>query len=509
MYLCSAFYHETVLKMSLTTLVINIGIVALILTLGIGFGWKKHKSWPMTFLQNFTGVLFVFSGWVKAIDPMGTAYKMEQYFAEFENLFSGTFLSFVAPLFPTLSEYSIAFSVSMIIFEIVLGIALLLGSNGKVTSWLFLLLVAFFTVLTGFTYLTGYVPQGVHFFDFANWEAYKATNMKVTDCGCFGDFIKLEPKVSFFKDVVLMIPALYFVFKHKDMHQLWTPKIRTNILSASTIVLFIYCINNFIWNEPHIDFRPFKIGTDVASIKNAEDEAAANVQIIAWKLKNKEKGNIIELPNDIYMKQFMEYPKDKWEVLEQIQSEPAIKRTKISDFQITDLEGNDYSDVYLANEKYHFMILTPKLKFTTETNEIIVQDSIFAVDTVIVEGKTEPIIVRNFTGMSSETVEEKDYIWPKAWLEDYKTNMQALIDGATNDGHEVSIVFGGATKEMVEDFKKETGIDVTFYTADDILLKTIIRSNPGIVLWKNGKIVHKWHKNRLPSFDKIKAEFLK
>lgn len=79
----------------------------------------------------------MFSGWVKAVDPMGTAFKMEDYFAEFESTFSETAMSFVAPLFPLLSQYSLAFAIFMIIFEIVLGIMLILGDRPKWTSWLF------------------------------------------------------------------------------------------------------------------------------------------------------------------------------------------------------------------------------------------------------------------------------------------------------------------------------------------------------------------------------------
>ena len=95
--------------------------------------------------MTLTGALFIFSGWVKAIDPLGTAYKMEQYFAEFESTFEHTWFSFLAPMFPFLSEYAISFSVFMIIFEIVLGLMLLIGAAPKFTSWAFFLLVAFFT----------------------------------------------------------------------------------------------------------------------------------------------------------------------------------------------------------------------------------------------------------------------------------------------------------------------------------------------------------------------------
>jgi uncharacterized membrane protein YphA (DoxX/SURF4 family) len=153
-----------------------------------------------------------FFGLGQSSGPLGTAYKMEQYFAEFQGTFEDTTLSFMAPLFPTLSEYAIGFSVGMIVFEIILGLMLLLGSWPKVTAWAFFLLVLFFTFLTGFTYLTGYVPEGVNFFQFGQWGPYVETNMKVTDCGCFGDFIKLEPKTSFLKDIFLLVPSLISCF---------------------------------------------------------------------------------------------------------------------------------------------------------------------------------------------------------------------------------------------------------------------------------------------------------
>src|SRR5690606_36610265 len=108
---------------------------------------------------------------------------------EFYYTVNETWLSFIAPMFPWFSEHSISISVVMIVFEIVLGVMLLLGSKPKLTSWLFLLLVAFFTALTGFTYLTGHVPSGTNFFEFGKWGAWVETNMRVTDCGCFGDFL--------------------------------------------------------------------------------------------------------------------------------------------------------------------------------------------------------------------------------------------------------------------------------------------------------------------------------
>ena len=140
----------------------------------------------------------------------------------------------------------------MIVFEIALGLMLLLGHKPKFTSWAFLILVLFFTFLTGFTYLTGYVSDGVNFFSFSDWGAYKDTNMKVTDCGCFGDFIKLKPKTSFLKDVFLLIPGFYFLFKPSHMHQLFSRNIR-NILVVLTVVgITFYCFSNYAVSYTHL-----------------------------------------------------------------------------------------------------------------------------------------------------------------------------------------------------------------------------------------------------------------
>ena len=94
-------------------------------------------------------------------------------------------------------------------------------------------------------------------------------------------------------------------------------------------------------------------------------------------------------------------------------------------------------------------------------------------------------------------------------MEDYQTIIKPLADAAGAADIGVSIVSGGADQEVMVDFLEQSGIQASIYTADDILLKTIIRSNPGIVLWKDGQIVQKWHKSKLPDFQKIRAEFMK
>lgn len=482
--------------MTLTTLLIRIGIAAIIITLVVGFAYKKHKSWVMTFLQNYCGVLFIVSGFVKAVDPMGTAFKMEQYFAEFESVAEGSFLSFLAPIFPLFSSYAIAFSVFVIIVEIVLGLMLVLGSRSKFTSWAFLLLVGFFTVLTGFTYLTGHVPSEANFFEFGKWGPWVESNMKVTDCGCFGDFIKLVPFTSFMKDVVLMVPAIYFVFRHKDMHQLFTPNIRKAAIGLSIAGLLWYCLSNFVWNIPGTDFRPFKKGAEVAKIKQAEVDAASNVKIVGWKLKNKADGNVVELSNDVYMKQFKDYPKTEWEVFDQIKTQPTIARSKISDFEFMDSNGNDATEDFLNDPNYSIMIVSYKMDYETTKEKIMVTDTVSVFDEETGEEIDRKII------QSEQTVEK--YIWAQDYKDKFTGSLMTFLNEANADGIKSHFVGGAATGEMLESFKKDINAPFKVYEADDILIKTIVRSNPGIILWKDGVLVDKWHRNKLPTYTELK-----
>lgn len=495
--------------MTLGTLMIGIGITALVLTLLVGLVGKKVENWVVSYLQNFTGALFIFSGWVKAIDPLGTAYKMEQYFAEFESTFEGTWFSFLAPMFPTLAEWAASFAVFMIVFEMVLGIMLLVGSNRRFTAWAFFLLVAFFTFLTGFTYLTGYVPEDVNFFQFGKWGPYVETNMKVTDCGCFGDFLKLEPYVSFLKDVFLLVPAIIFLFRWKDMHQLLNGVGRSVLVTVGLIGFTIYCFSNYVWDIPHLDFRPFKENVDVAERKALEEEAETSVQVLAYKMTNKEDGNVVELPFEEFMKQFKDYPKEEWEY-EQIKSEPTIPRTKISDFDVSDLDGNDQTENILSYPEYSFMVVAYKLYDDLEEKITeIVQDTVFQLDTVRL-ADTDSIVEINKTvaDITKRQITKTKYTWNSAYLKPWKNAINPVTKDALAANIKVYAITGYAGEERVNSFKAASGSDYPFYLADDILLKTIVRSNPGVVLMKDGKILQKWHYSKLPNFETIQSDYM-
>jgi uncharacterized membrane protein YphA (DoxX/SURF4 family) len=485
--------------MTLTTLVIGVAIVAALIT-GLMMAKKMEMRSPLiSYLQNFTGVLFIFSGLVKAVDPLGTAYKMEQYFAQFESTFSETWLSFITPIFPVLATVSIAFSVFMIVFEIVLGVMLILGNRPKFTAWAFFILVFFFLILTGFTYLTGFVPEGVNFFSVGKWGAFNEANMKVTDCGCFGDFLKLKPKVSFFKDVFLMIPATLFVWKSKDMHQLFTKKTRMFAALGTTVLLTAFSLYNFVYDLPMVDFRPFANGVDVRTGK-AEQIAKVSEAPIYFIYRN---------PSDTTeMKEFSDKELDKipeeWEYFDRHQEK--IETSKLFDF--VNIQGQTIKKTtylfYDTGEGEPYLELAPEdtADGGLEPNWVLMDTQ---VEEVVEDADVSEQILDNPNAHFMIIIHDLKKVNKSA----FATKIAALQKEAEAKGIEFYAVVGKAGTEEINEFKKGMGVSFPFYMADDILLKTIVRSNPGIVLWKDGTILHKWHYRHLPSLEVISAEYLK
>lgn len=521
--------------MTLTKLTIGVAVAALVLTVLIAFLDRKKNNLFISYLQNFCGALFVFSGFVKAMDPLGTAYKLEQYFAEFESTFEPTWFGFLSPLFPTMAAFAVELSVGVIVFEIVLGIMLIIGAAPKFTSWAFFLLVAFFTFLTGFTYLTGYVPGEevvlvedaaglpqkmtiselenavdvtptdtltVNFFNFSLWGDYQETNMRVTDCGCFGDFLKLQPKTSFFKDVLLLIPAILFLFFYRQMHQLFSPVARGGMLTVATVGLLIYSLSNYVWDLPGTDFRPFKKGVNVAEQKAYEAEAT-KVEVVGYQLTNSTTGEIVQLDMEEYLKRFKEFPKDQWEY-DQIRSEPEMEPTKISDFAIEHYDGYEITEDLLSDPNYSLMVVANKFYIENTTQETYIRrDSVYTTDSMMVNGQMEAI--RTLEKVVERPITKETYEFEDGYLEAWRDVVNPIMQQAEKAGWTVYAVTKPYDTQTIDDFRHATQSAYPFYKADDILLKTIVRSNPGIVLWKEGVILDKWHYKKLPSFDNIKA----
>lgn len=181
--------------------------------------------------RYIVGGIFVFSGFVKLVDPVGTGLKLHEYFDVF-----GEDLPILKPFFDFFSHNSLPLSLFFCVFEVILGIALILSFKLKWSAWLSLLMMSFFTFLT----------------------FYSAYFNKVTDCGCFGDFLKLKPWHSFIKDIVLMVLiSIIFIFKDKFSN-----------LKTGSLVTFLTLIAtaiglHAIYYLPTLDFLPYAVGKSI------------------------------------------------------------------------------------------------------------------------------------------------------------------------------------------------------------------------------------------------------
>ena len=507
--------------MSLLNLITMFAIIGGVFTALNVYVLKDYKSLWMTFLQHFCGVWFIFSGIVKAIDPIGTAIKMEQYFAEFTNVLEPTWLSGLGALFTILAKYSLGFSVFMIILEIMLGLNLVLGIHNKLTAWLFFVTMVFFTVLTGFTFLTAYVPQGVNFFEFSKWGTYNASNMKVTDCGCFGDFIKLIPRTSFFKDLFLMIPTLLFLFKTNKMHELLTKRTANIVVAVATIACYAFSYRNYAMNEPIVDFRPFKAGVNIPERKKLEEEAESSVEIIGAIFRNEKthQEEKVDFKNtDDFTKRYAEvikqYPADQgWKLTDQIKTESTVPHTKISDFAVSTFDtGSEITDMILENDNYALVIISNKLKYDKiETKKITVKDTLYKLDTMnVFNGKDSVMkITKNFGDVVDKTIEKLEHQWNSAFVDKFTSKVNALASEAKGGKVDFFMITAPNDPATIAEFSAAVAAKYNIFYADDIVLKTIMRSNPGVVLLKKGTIVEKWHINKVPDFATIKKNYIK
>ncbi len=176
----------------------------------------------------FTGALFIFSGFVKLVDPLGSAYKFEEYFsADVLNL------EFLIP-------FSLPFAIALIIIELLLGISLILGSKKKTTLWSLLAITTLFLFLTG----------------------YSAIFDKVTDCGCFGDAIKLTPWETFYKNI-LFIFLIAWMLKNQRHIAPFLPKNANHWLLFLSLSSSLYVTYYALTYLPIIDFRAYAVGKNI------------------------------------------------------------------------------------------------------------------------------------------------------------------------------------------------------------------------------------------------------
>ncbi len=180
----------------------------------------------LTISRIFVGFLFIFSGLIKANDPSGLSYKMQEFFEIWH--------------FDFLNSYTLAFSILMITFEIIAGVAVLIGWQFRLFSWLLFLLIIFFTFLTGYAVLSG----------------------KIKECGCFGDCIKLTSGQSFTKDLILFVLIGFLLVKRDQVKSFLSPLFSIIVLLLVTIGSF--AIQNYVLEHlPLFDCLPYKKGVDI------------------------------------------------------------------------------------------------------------------------------------------------------------------------------------------------------------------------------------------------------
>ena len=358
------------------------------------------------------GVVLIFSGFVKGIDPLGSAYKFQDYFAAFG-------LEFLDPV-------AMPLGVLLSTFEFVLGAALVLNIRTRMTSWVVLIFMGFFTLLT----------------------LYLALENPVHDCGCFGDAIVMTNWQTFWKNVVIMALVAIFFLQRQHFKNVYSRVQQWGLLASTTLIMLAFTFYSY-HHLPIFDFRPYNIGTHIPSkMEIPEDAPQPEYKTI---LKYKKNGEIREFTVD-------SLPDSTWQWVETENIQVSEGYTpRIEGFSITTLDGSDITDIVLNEGDYTFLLIAYDLKKANHSD-----------------------------------------------MEEVKR----LSRLCRNNNHCQFIALTASTEPDIEKFKEATDVAFPFYHTDEITLKTIIRSNPGLMLIKDGTILEKWHHNDIPAPKEVKLDFL-
>ena len=345
------------------------------------------------------GILFIFSGFVKLNDPIGFSFKLEEYFSP-----SVLNLEFLAP-------FALVIALLLVVFEVVVGIMLLIGYLPKFTTWVLLLMILFFTFLT----------------------FYSAYFNKVTDCGCFGDAIPLTPWQSFYKDVILLVLILILFFNREYITPYFAKASHRWIVFLSFMLCFLFAYY-VLMHLPWLDFRAYKEGTNIQQAMTIPEGAQEAVYDYNWKFK-------VDGEEKIYTTNGS-YPAVEGEFIE-VETEMVKKgyEPPIHDFSI-EKEGENFTSEILQEEKL-LMIVAYSLNRS--------------------EG-------------------------------DGLKKLQTVIKEARSNGYRV-IGLSASGEELKESVNAQYNLDLEWFFSDETALKTIIRSNPGLVKLEKGTILQKLHWN--------------
>lgn len=335
------------------------------------------------------GVVFIFSGLIKLNDPVGTQIKLEEYFEVFAQDWA-----FSAPFWEALVPYALYFSVFLCALEVVLGVALLVRYRPRLTGWVLLATILFFSFLT----------------------FYSAYFNKVTDCGCFGDAIKLKPWTSFGKDVALLVLIGVLLSQIKAIRPArtgWLVALATGV----SVGIGIYAVRHL----PPVDLLAYRVGDSIP--RNMKPSEPLRFRYI--------------LEKNGQLHEFDQYPTDTTYRFKEMVLLNENAKPKITDYRL----WNDTTD------------------FTQES----------------FRGAKLFILIQDLSKANLST------------LDQIRSLAQSLRGSAVTP-----IVLTSATQADFAAFRQRYQLDLPYYFADFKVLKTILRTNPGLWLLSDGVVKGKW-----------------
>ncbi|MBN2598635.1 BT_3928 family protein [Labilibaculum sp.] len=359
----------------------------------------------------FVGLIFIFSGFVKAVDPMGSTFKFTDYFLAF-----GT---------DALKEIAFPLAILLSTLEFTLGMALIFNSRKNITAWLALLFMLFFTPLTFIL----------------------AIQNPVTDCGCFGDALVLSNWETFWKNIVILAFTLVIFLRRKkdeNQHPIW----EQNLLIGFALIVSVWISTYSYRHLPLIDFRPYHIGANISDGMRIPEGAPAD-----------EYRSLFKYQKDGVVKEFDEtnYPwqDTSWKYVDSEQIKIKEGYTPpIHDFSISNETEGDITNMVLSDNGYTFLLVSKNLSEINESALLKIKELAF-----------------------------------------YALGNNIQFIGLTASGEDV-----------MQGFKTTNELPFDFYNTDEIQLKTIIRSNPGLVLLKKGTILDKWHFRDFPGTNQLQGD---
>lgn len=379
----------------------------------------KQKGYVVMTLQILLGLVFLFSGFAKVVDPLGGYYKVDDYLTAFS--------------WDALKSLGFIGSVLLNIVEFALGTCLLLGVWPRLTSIGVLIFMVFYTPLT--LYIAIYNP--------------------VTDCGCFGEALKITNWQTFWKNVVFLAMGIVLYMWHQ--HSTRDKSVAKFLTVSGYTGLFLLVVSYYCYyNLPIIDFRPYSIGTNIPESMIVPDDAPSDVYESYFTYEKNGERKEVKFGSEEYNKiqndstWIIDAEASRSELIEKGYEPP------IHDFTMEDPEDGDLTEDVMADENYSFIAVSSKITKADMTQANKIND---------------------------------------------------VYDFCENNGLKLYMLTStGIGTDELNAYIEETGAQYKFLNTDEITLKTVVRSNPGLVLIKNGNVINKWAVKNIPDFQKLLDE---